>query len=920
MRPIKLTIAGFGPYAGLQELDFEKLGKSGLYLITGDTGAGKTTIFDAITYALFGAASGENREVNMLRSKYAKPEQPTFVELTFSYDGKTYTVRRNPEYERAKARSAGTTKQIADAQLTYPDGRIVSKLREVDKAITGIIGLNREQFAQVAMISQGDFRKLLQADTKERQKIFRDIFGTGLFVSLQEQLKNRTAQVQSELKQTSASIRQYVEGIVCVEDSLHAPEAQKARRGELLMDAVMELLPALIEEDKRMQDQLNAQLESVEQQMENIVAQLAKAASYQAAKQALAQKKAAEKETIVRLDAAAARLNTAQDTIVQQEKLGRQIAALELLMPVYDELSDKEQEIAKKESAQKAALLTLEAAQKTGETLSAEAVKLKAERQELDSIGEEKERISAKKKLLEDRRQKLRTLYAQLDMLKQQKQTLEVKQQAYLAAQAEASRLQQIYDARHKAFLDEQAGVMAAALTPGMPCPVCGSVEHPHPAMLSQKAPTEAEVKKAKKEYETAQSAAEKASSEASAQRGTVETAQENLRSELAVQMEGISLADAQDVIKGEGVQLSEQIRLLETQLGEIAAKEARRAELDRLIPQQENMQEEAQKEVAAANEQLAALAASVLELSRQIASLRAKLSRDSKAAAQQELISLNQTLNALKDALKRAEEAHSAAKEELAAIRASIVQLSAQLEGETEMPAEGLEEAKKELTEQKALTLHRQKEVHARLSANISAQKNIAEKAKYMAQLEKRYAWMRALCDTANGNLTGKEKIMLETYIQTTYFDRILERANLRLRKMSGGQYDLKRRRSAGNRLSQSGLELDIVDHINTTERSVNTLSGGEAFLASLALALGLSDEVQMSTGIRLDTLFVDEGFGSLDSEALSKAYATLAGLTEGNRLVGIISHVTELKERIDKQIVVTKKRTGGSEAVIVA
>ena len=187
------------------------------------------------------------------------------------------------------------------------------------------------------------------------------------------------------------------------------------------------------------------------------------------------------------------------------------------------------------------------------------------------------------------------------------------------------------------------------------------------------------------------------------------------------------------------------------------------------------------------------------------------------------------------------------------------------------------------------------------------------------MDELEQQYAWMKALSETANGNLSGKEKIMLETYIQTTFFDRILQRANLRLRKMSGGQYDLKRRRTASNMRGQSGLELDIIDHLNATERSVNTLSGGEAFLASLALALGLSDEVQMSTGIRLDTLFVDEGFGSLDSEALSKAYHTLAGLTEGNRLVGIISHVAELKERIDRQIVVRKNKAGGSTAQLV-
>ena len=207
---------------------------------------------------------------------------------------------------------------------------------------------------------------------------------------------------------------------------------------------------------------------------------------------------------------------------------------------------------------------------------------------------------------------------------------------------------------------------------------------------------------------------------------------------------------------------------------------------------------------------------------------------------------------------------------------------------------------------------------MHARITTNEAARKNVERKQAELEALENRYGWMKALSDTANGNLTGKEKIMLETYIQTTYFDRILERANLRLGKMSGGQYDLKRRRTAANMRGQSGLELDIVDHINTTERSVNTLSGGEAFLASLALALGLSDEVQMSTGIRLDSMFVDEGFGSLDSEALSKAYATLAGLTEGNRLVGIISHVSELKEKIDRQIVVTKEKCGGSSAKI--
>ena len=213
MRPLNLTIAGFGPYADVQELDFTKLGQRGLYLITGDTGAGKTTIFDAITFALFGEASGGDRSADMLRSKYAGLDAPTYVELTFAYDGKEYTVRRSPEYERKKARGVGITRQAADAQLTYPDGRVVTKLKEVDRAVRDIIGVSREQFAQVAMISQGSFRQLLQADTKQRQKIFRDIFGTGLYVSLQEELKERAAQVKLRRDQAAAGIRQFVESI-----------------------------------------------------------------------------------------------------------------------------------------------------------------------------------------------------------------------------------------------------------------------------------------------------------------------------------------------------------------------------------------------------------------------------------------------------------------------------------------------------------------------------------------------------------------------------------------------------------------------------------------------------------------------------------------------------------------------------------
>ena len=268
---------------------------------------------------------------------------------------------------------------------------------------------------------------------------------------------------------------------------------------------------------------------------------------------------------------------------------------------------------------------------------------------------------------------------------------------------------------------------------------------------------------------------------------------------------------------------------------------------------------------------------------------------------------------------MQQAENGHARCDKELTALAAQVMQLTAQLEEMPRLDTTLLQEQKQELTRRKTHLSDQIQKLRTGITFNTTARDHIRSKEQELSRIDEKMRWLRALSNTANGQIPGKEKVMLETYIQTTYFDRIIARANVRLMKMTGGQYDLKRRRTALNNQSQSGLELDVVDHYNGTERSVKTLSGGESFKASLALALGLSDEVQMSTGIRLDTLFVDEGFGSLDPESLEQAYRTLAGLTEGNRLVGIISHVAELKERIDKQVVITKNSSGSSCARLV-
>ena len=509
-------------------------------------------------------------------------------------------------------------------------------------------------------------------------------------------------------------------------------------------------------------------------------------------------------------------------------------------------------------------------------------------------------------------------MIASLGTLETQRKRLIQKQEAYRKAEAESTGKRQAYEALNKAFLDEQAGVLASTLAVGIPCPVCGSTEHPCLAVMSENAPTEEAVKQAKEDYETAQDETNKASSAASAQKAVVATNEATLQQEADALLPGISLEGARSAAEEKVVALAEQIDELDKRITVLEKQETRRDDLDEQIPEKEIALADARKTETESKAQVAALSASISELKKQIVLLQGKLQFADKAEAESQKKALQKNLDALKKTLTDAEKCYNACKEELAGIRSAIEQLTAQLAESCEIEAEALEEEKQTLLSQKKEISDQKQDVHTRIITNGKAQTDISAKAEEMAKLEEKHAWVRALSDTANGTLSGKDKIMLETYIQTTYFDRILHRANLRLLKMSGGQYDLKRRRKAESMRGQSGLELDIIDHVNGTERSVNTLSGGEAFLASLALALGLSDEVQMSTGIKLDTLFVDEGFGSLDSEALSKAYHTLAGLTEGNRLVGIISHVAELKEKIDKQIIVTKDKLGGSSATI--
>ena len=923
MRPLKLTIAGFGPYAGAQELDFEALGTSGLYLIAGDTGAGKTTIFDALTFALFGKASGDSRKDDMLRSKYARAEDPTYVELTFTYNGQTYTVRRNPLYYRINLKKKDATdlvKQNADALLTLPDGSVVTKKTEVDNAIQEIIGLSREQFAQICMISQGDFRRLLEADTETRKKIFKDIFGTGLYADLQTRLKDEASALAGQMTEARRSIRQYTEGMVCADNSDFNAQVQKAKTDGLPTAELTELFENLLKEDRLLKTKLDEQVKAAEDEIKALEKQKEAVEAYRQTKENLDKLSKTEQTQTTAWETAKAALEAAKtEKDKTQPELTEHLGKLRNQLPSYDELDEKNKALQDKEQLLKQEQQKLDQAEEQKTTLAEELSALKDRQAKLKDSGEEKKDLDHQLQQCTDRKHALKALLDDFKNLHEEQKTLAAIQKDYLVLADAAKKRLQAYDQMQRAFLNAQAGILAKDLQDGVPCPVCGSLEHPHPAELPAHAPTEDAVKQAKTFYDDAQSAASDASNAAAAQVATMDTKKDALRKKLEKLLPDTAEEQAEAAAQ-------EQLHDCETQIDELNAKiEAAKknirikSELDEKIPKKADARKAAEDDWYNADKQLGVLQAEHKTLTDRIAELKQSLALPDKSSAEKKISELQEQSEALEKALSDAQEQQTKTLEALGVTRGAIEQLQKQLETGADGNLDNLSEQLEAQNKQKNALEEQRQAVLTRIEVNGQARDKIDKQRGKLEELETQCTWLNALVRTATGTLPGKAKIDLETYVQTTYFDRILERANLRLQKMSGGQYDLKRRRNADDLKSKSGLELDIVDHINATERSINTLSGGEAFLASLSLALGLSAEVQMSTGIHLDTLFVDEGFGSLDSEALSKAYQTLAGLTEGNRLVGIISHVAELKERIDRQIVVTKDPDGSSHAELV-
>lgn len=904
MKVKKLTMQAFGPYAERTEIDFSRLGEGGIYIITGATGSGKTSIFDGISFALYGRASGEERSFEEMRCSYSEPSAETFVSLEFEHIGQSYFVRRTPRYERAKARGSGTTVQSSSAELVLPDGSAVTGESKVTAKICEIIGLDRDQYARTAMIAQGDFYKILYASTSERVEIFRKIFSTGNYGELQRRLFEAAKAAEGESADLKKGIENKIISVLgktadltdfsaClknVEDALKAGVEEwngaKARIGELT--AKRDSLKNLLEKEEAYINAKN-RLAAAEERRKALVSEREKA------EKELKELSLREEERTF----AAAFISSAEakrELYIKKNALSERAAAL-----------------------QKEIISCAESEKRLGALIEKQKELQAKYKEELLSL----ENARAEKVDLQHKKENAEKAAGELSSAKNLAANLKKTREEYLSAAEEFKKAELIraaagekYETAYSSFLKNRAGIIAEELKEGEPCPVCGSVHHPHKAERADGAPSEDELETLKVKKEKAEQNSRELSDRAGALNGAFKTSSSAFIAEAEKLTGGefSSCGEALSALKEAYEKSRADIAEISSRLAAAAKKEKRYSDLSLTVADCEKYINSytADKEAAAfrrgalENEKakadgglseiktdfpdLKAFDSALNEKKNFIAALdKAKLS------AEQKLSACSGEISALDGGKKAFEETLAASSEPKGDTAALLKQTEKEIEALTD---------KKELIR----SLNREKKAAAEF---LSERLPEYEKALFSLKTAK------SLSDLANGGIAGKSKIKLETFVQTRCFDRVLYRANLRLESMTEGEYTLVRRESSS--ASSAGLELDILDNYKLTKRDVATLSGGESFMASLALALGLSDEVQSSKGgVRIDSMFLDEGFGTLSDEVLNGAVNTLSALSDGRISIGVISHVKELERRIDKKIVVTKTPSGSSVKII--
>ncbi len=915
MKPLILTLSAFGPYAGETVLDMRALGDQGLYLIGGDTGAGKSTIFDAISFALYGEALTAGRRGEGLRSRYADPAAKTFVELTFSYADKEYTVRRNPEYTRRSKRTSAETKERPAALLTIPSGETVNGVKAVNDAIEQILGVSAEQFVGITMIAQGDFRRLILSATEERRHIFRRLFRTDRYGALTDLLKKKNAALLQQESALRASIADVIRDLPVPSQSEVLSELLAAKEGRVEGEALIGIAQALLAEQKAQIRALEKDAKALERARAEAEAALSAQKEAKTALTSLHSLREKAKETALMIEKKQAEraqlleqekeMNAAAEAVLIEKSSLSRYERLEL---EQKRLSAYRESVAASEQQMRAAEAAAKNAERHCEQLEEKrelAVKAREESLIYTGEAERLKALSIGLEKLSDAKERLRSEQESCERLTKE----------YQAVAEEEEAAERAYRAQQRAYLDGQAGLLAKTLELGKPCPVCGSTAHPAPATYADAIPSKEAVDALHEQWQSILRSRSDLATAIAAARALISQSEKDITA-LALEFLCGKLEDLGEKkceVAGRLSELQEKLSALSSLLSEADALSAlcEAARGDLLLKAE---QREAADKKLKENEGLLALQEKSVLLLREnlsfsdLSSAKAHIEKEEKKLSDyRENIANLQTI--IDEYTKIGENIAGRSKE-----------LSRICEGfSEEMLLETSEKLQKISDESERLfaSIRAADVSRSRIEAAASS---LADLLKTLLACEAERKIVSPLAETAAGTLSGKEKIMLETFAQISAFERVIARANRRFLAMSDGRYELCRRTEATDARIQSGLDLDVLDHYNGSRRPASTLSGGESFMASLSLALGLSDEMQAQAGgIRMECMFVDEGFGSLDEDSLKSALRVLTALSDGNCLVGVISHVSYLKERISKQILVSKRREGGSRLTLL-
>ena len=923
MKPLKLTMSAFGSYAGKNVIDFTGQ-QQGIFLITGDTGAGKTTIFDAITYALYNQTSGGERNGNMMRSQYAQPETETYVELEFLYRGQTYRVRRNPDYKITKTLKNGKIREQKvphSVELTMPDGTVFpEKKNATDAKIIEILGLTADQFSQIVMSAQGDFLKLLYTKSDERKMIFSKLFRTDIYWKIQENLRRKSMEMDERIQENDRAFEQEKSRIILLPESEELPLDELVERlRERLKDALKEqnLRRANVEElNKKITkyEEINKLFVSLEKIRQNGKELEARQAESKERRQQIENARKADKVLV------AEQQNLRQQQEVEQsaQAIAKMTETLANDQEMFETLKTQQQEAEAKQKREAAdiqkKMLALEQSFPSYEALQ----NARSEEQQAKKVWEDLGKISE-----ESFHKKKAGIAALKEQQKRQEQVVEQMKKNWEQTSLSASESAKHYEHMYEAFLKEQAGILAENLSAGCPCPVCGSTVHPDPAKLSDHAVTELEVEQAKK----TRAAAEEKRDLAYAAFEAEKTEKQKLAQ--AVEKEEADFVLAQTIAKQQRKEAEQNYVSLQKIAEQIREKLVypSLAEAKKQYAAMQKALEAAEQEIAKKRQKVSELAEAMNTLKGQKLAEEENQKTAKKLAVKTEkeyaklleksgFVSEETYHLAILPERSRSKLEREEKEYESQCLRQQSEQklLEKQVSGKTYTDTTELNERLK--VEKQALKEAEKTymELHTAYENDRAVLQNCAVYLEKGKKMESEDQVIKSLSKTANGRLSGSAKIDFETYIQRQYFKQIIHEANKRLLTMSNHQFILKLKEEANTgRKTNEGLDLSVYSLVTDSERDVKTLSGGESFLAALAMALGLSDIVERSAGaIHPDMMFIDEGFGSLDAQSRQQAIEVLAELAGDSRMVGIISHVTELKEQIDRKLVVSRTDKG--------